>query len=161
MPTCSTFEGAPRGARYRCRRGSVGHWLRRRRGLAAAVGRPRAGAGSPSAPRRSLWPGIIPLPYGEPSGPCGSSGPCSRAGSIGGRAARSAARALARRRSASSSGLWELATAKTGYLPLPFFPPPQALIEVYVEDWPRLLDSLRASAGSSSGVIAFGAAPAS
>ncbi|MBN3728870.1 ABC transporter permease [Burkholderia sp. Ac-20379] len=33
---------------------------------------------------------------------------------------------------------WEIATAKTGWLPTPFFAPPQALIEVYLEDWPRL-----------------------
>ncbi|KVP78830.1 ABC transporter permease [Burkholderia ubonensis] len=36
---------------------------------------------------------------------------------------------------------WEIATAKTGWLPTPFFAPPQALIEVYVDDWPRLLGS--------------------
>ncbi|MCO5397904.1 ABC transporter permease [Ralstonia soli] len=34
--------------------------------------------------------------------------------------------------------LWELLTAKSGTLPTPFFAPPQALIEVYSEDWPRL-----------------------
>ncbi|AVJ18378.1 sulfonate ABC transporter permease [Serratia sp. MYb239] len=38
--------------------------------------------------------------------------------------------------------LWELLTAKTGLLPVPFFAPPQALIEVYLTDWPRLLNSL-------------------
>lgn len=38
--------------------------------------------------------------------------------------------------------LWEIATAKTGALPTPFFSPPNALVEVYVEDWPRLSDSL-------------------
>lgn len=37
---------------------------------------------------------------------------------------------------------WEIATAKTGALPTPFFSPPNALVEVYVEDWPRLSDSL-------------------
>ena len=37
---------------------------------------------------------------------------------------------------------WELATAKTLWLPRPFFAPPQALLEVYIEDWPKLLDSL-------------------
>jgi sulfonate transport system permease protein len=35
---------------------------------------------------------------------------------------------------------WQLATAKLGLLPRPFFAPPQALIEVYVEDWRRLLE---------------------
>jgi NitT/TauT family transport system permease protein len=39
-------------------------------------------------------------------------------------------------------GLWELATAKLLWLPRPFFAPPQALLEVYIEDWPKLLDSL-------------------
>jgi NitT/TauT family transport system permease protein len=38
--------------------------------------------------------------------------------------------------------LWQLLTAKTGVLPVPFFAPPQALIEVYLSDWPRLLNSL-------------------
>ncbi|VVE70251.1 sulfonate ABC transporter permease [Pandoraea anapnoica] len=36
---------------------------------------------------------------------------------------------------------WEILTAKTGSLPTPFFAPPQALIEVYTEDWRRLGDS--------------------
>ncbi|WP_242559333.1 MULTISPECIES: ABC transporter permease subunit [Pandoraea] len=36
---------------------------------------------------------------------------------------------------------WEILTAKTGALPTPFFAPPQALIEVYTEDWRRLGDS--------------------
>lgn len=38
--------------------------------------------------------------------------------------------------------LWEVLTAKSGALPTPFFAPPQALIEVYSEDWPRLGDSV-------------------
>lgn len=33
---------------------------------------------------------------------------------------------------------WEILTAKLGTLPPPFFAPPQALIEVYADDWPRL-----------------------
>ncbi|MBB3213217.1 NitT/TauT family transport system permease protein [Herbaspirillum sp. Sphag1AN] len=33
---------------------------------------------------------------------------------------------------------WEILTAKLGLLPTPFFAPPQSLIEVYSEDWPRL-----------------------
>src|SRR5690348_8052282 len=32
---------------------------------------------------------------------------------------------------------WEAATAKYGLLPLPFFPPPQAILEVLIDDWPR------------------------
>ncbi|KAF1043832.1 ABC transporter permease [Xylophilus sp.] len=33
---------------------------------------------------------------------------------------------------------WEIATAKLGALPTPFFAPPQSLIEVFAEDWSRL-----------------------
>jgi NitT/TauT family transport system permease protein len=35
--------------------------------------------------------------------------------------------------------LWEFATAKTGWLPKPFFSPPTGLLHVYVGDWQRLL----------------------
>ncbi len=35
--------------------------------------------------------------------------------------------------------LWELTTAKLGWLPKPFFSPPQGLLHVYVTDWDRLL----------------------
>ncbi|MFT3987907.1 ABC transporter permease [Aestuariivirga sp.] len=35
--------------------------------------------------------------------------------------------------------LWELATAKFGWLPKPFFSPPHGLLNVYVSDGPRLL----------------------
>ncbi|MEJ8845628.1 ABC transporter permease [Variovorax rhizosphaerae] len=34
--------------------------------------------------------------------------------------------------------LWEIATAKLGLLPPPFFAPPQSLVDVAVEDWQRL-----------------------
>lgn len=37
---------------------------------------------------------------------------------------------------------WEILTAKTASLPTPFFAPPQALIEVYIDDWRRLGDSV-------------------
>ncbi|HEX8884658.1 MAG TPA: ABC transporter permease, partial [Noviherbaspirillum sp.] len=37
---------------------------------------------------------------------------------------------------------WEILTAKLAMLPMPFFAPPQALIEVYADDWPRLADSV-------------------
>lgn len=37
---------------------------------------------------------------------------------------------------------WELVTAKLDLLPLPFFPSPQAFVEVYTDDWQRLGDSL-------------------
>ncbi|ALM86494.1 ABC transporter permease [Bordetella sp. N] len=39
-------------------------------------------------------------------------------------------------------GIWEVVTAKLALLPSPFFAPPQSLIEIYVGDWKRLLDSL-------------------
>jgi NitT/TauT family transport system permease protein len=34
--------------------------------------------------------------------------------------------------------VWELLTAKLGWLPKPFFSPPQALIHAYVDDWERI-----------------------
>jgi len=34
--------------------------------------------------------------------------------------------------------LWELITAKLGWLPKPFFAPPHALLHVYISDWERL-----------------------
>jgi NitT/TauT family transport system permease protein len=37
---------------------------------------------------------------------------------------------------------WETVTAKLDLLPLPFFPSPQAFVEVYTDDWQRLGDSL-------------------
>jgi NitT/TauT family transport system permease protein len=54
--------------------------------------------------------------------------------------------------------LWEVATAKFGWLPLPFFPPPQAIIEVYTDDLPKLLDSALASVKLQLGGYAIGAA---
>jgi NitT/TauT family transport system permease protein len=39
-------------------------------------------------------------------------------------------------------GAWELASAKLNLLPRPFFAAPQSLLEVYTDDWPRLLDSV-------------------
>ena len=41
--------------------------------------------------------------------------------------------------------VWELITAKYGLLPLPFFPPPQAIIEVVLEDRTRLAEGILAS----------------
>jgi NitT/TauT family transport system permease protein len=38
-------------------------------------------------------------------------------------------------------GLWELASAKLNLLPRPFFAAPQSLLVVYLEDWPRLVES--------------------
>jgi NitT/TauT family transport system permease protein len=41
--------------------------------------------------------------------------------------------------------VWEVTTAKLDLLPLPFFPSPQAFVEVYTDDWRKLGDSLLAS----------------
>ncbi len=41
---------------------------------------------------------------------------------------------------------WEAVTAKLGLLPLPFFPPPQAIVEVVIDDWERLTAGIFASA---------------
>jgi len=41
---------------------------------------------------------------------------------------------------------WEAVTAKLGLMPLPFFPPPQAIVEVVIDDWERLAAGIFASA---------------
>ncbi len=43
---------------------------------------------------------------------------------------------------ATGLAAWETATAKLDLLPLPFFASPQAFLEVYTDDYPRLLDCL-------------------
>ena len=53
--------------------------------------------------------------------------------------------------------VWELATAKFAWLPLPFFPPPQAILEVYTDDLPKLLDSVFASVKLQLGGYVIGA----
>jgi len=40
---------------------------------------------------------------------------------------------------------WEVVTAKLGLLPLPFFPPPQAIVEALIEDWGQLVAGIFAS----------------
>ena len=54
--------------------------------------------------------------------------------------------------------VWEAVTAKLGWLPLPFFPPPQAIVEVYTDDFPKLFDSVFASVKLQLGGYAIGAA---
>jgi NitT/TauT family transport system permease protein len=54
--------------------------------------------------------------------------------------------------------VWELATAKFAWLPLPFFPPPQAIVEVYTDDLPKLLGSVLASVKLQLGGYVIGAA---
>jgi NitT/TauT family transport system permease protein len=51
---------------------------------------------------------------------------------------------------------WEAATAKYGLLPLPFFPPPQAILEVLIDDWARLSESIIASVLLLAGGVALG-----
>lgn len=41
--------------------------------------------------------------------------------------------------------VWEAGSAKFGWLAQPFFPPPHALVEVFTDDWPKLLESAVAS----------------
>jgi NitT/TauT family transport system permease protein len=53
--------------------------------------------------------------------------------------------------------VWELATAKFAWLPLPFFPPPQSILEVYTDDLPKLLDSVFASVKLQLGGYVIGA----
>ncbi|ULK99802.1 ABC transporter permease subunit [Bradyrhizobium sp. I71] len=53
--------------------------------------------------------------------------------------------------------VWEVATAKFAWLPLPFFPPPQAIIEVYTDDLSKLLDSVLASVKLQLGGYLIGA----
>ena len=53
---------------------------------------------------------------------------------------------------------WELVTAKFGLLPMPFFPPPQAILEVFLEDWPKLGGSILASLKLLAGGYLVGAA---
>ncbi|MET0969356.1 MAG: ABC transporter permease subunit [Tardiphaga sp.] len=53
--------------------------------------------------------------------------------------------------------LWELATAKFGWLPLPFFPPPQSIVEVYTDDLPKLLEAAFASVKLQLGGYFIGA----
>jgi NitT/TauT family transport system permease protein len=48
--------------------------------------------------------------------------------------------------------VWEVLTAKLEWLPRPFFAPPQALIAVYIEDFPRLGSSVV----HSLGLLAYG-----
>jgi NitT/TauT family transport system permease protein len=55
-------------------------------------------------------------------------------------------------------GAWEVATAKLDLLPLPFFPSPQAFVEVYTDDWQRLGDSLGHSLWLLARGFAVGAA---
>ncbi|WP_375456684.1 ABC transporter permease [uncultured Methylobacterium sp.] len=52
---------------------------------------------------------------------------------------------------------WELVTAKFSLLPMPFFPPPQGIVEVFLEDWPKLGGSTLNSLLLLAGGYAIGA----
>jgi NitT/TauT family transport system permease protein len=54
--------------------------------------------------------------------------------------------------------VWEVTTAKLGWLPMPFFPPPQAILEVFFDDWLRLGDSVWNSFKLLAGGYVLGAA---
>jgi NitT/TauT family transport system permease protein len=54
-------------------------------------------------------------------------------------------------------GAWETVTAKLGMLPMPFFPPPQALLEVVVDDRARLVEGVLASLRLLAGGYFLGA----
>jgi NitT/TauT family transport system permease protein len=41
--------------------------------------------------------------------------------------------------------IWEAGSAKFGWLAQPFFPPPHAILEVFTDDWPKLVESIVAS----------------
>lgn len=53
---------------------------------------------------------------------------------------------------------WQLLTAKFSVLPIPFFVPPQQLVEVYQDDWLRLSESVLASLWLLARGYALGAA---
>ena len=55
-------------------------------------------------------------------------------------------------------GAWETVTAKLGLLPMPFFPPPQALLEVLIDDRVRLAEGVVASLRLLAGGYFLGAA---
>jgi NitT/TauT family transport system permease protein len=55
-------------------------------------------------------------------------------------------------------GVWEVVTAKLAWLPRPFFAPPQALLEVFTDDYLRLGDSVLHSLRLLAGGYAIGAA---
>jgi sulfonate transport system permease protein len=55
------------------------------------------------------------------------------------------------------AGAWETVTAKLGILPMPFFPPPQALLEVVIDDRARLAEGVVASLRLLAGGYFLGA----
>src|ERR1700728_3559721 len=54
--------------------------------------------------------------------------------------------------------VWEAGSAKFGWLPQPFFPPPHAILEVFTDDWRKLVESIIASVKLEFLGFALGAA---
>jgi len=54
--------------------------------------------------------------------------------------------------------VWEAGSAKFGWLPQPFFPPPHAILEVFTDDWPKLVESVVVSVKLELLGFALGAA---
>jgi NitT/TauT family transport system permease protein len=54
--------------------------------------------------------------------------------------------------------VWEAGSAKFGWLPQPFFPPPHAILEVFADDWRKLIESIVASVKLEFLGFALGAA---
>jgi len=52
--------------------------------------------------------------------------------------------------------VWQSLTAKSAILPMPFFPPPHAILEVFTDDWGKLLESVVASLRLLSIGVAIG-----
>lgn len=91
-----------------------------------------------------LWPEIVPQPYGrELTGISLAIALVLIVGAATGRLLGAVAAtvryygpwAIA---AAVGLGVWEVVTAKTGYLPVPFFSSPQSILEVFLDDWSRL-----------------------
>jgi NitT/TauT family transport system permease protein len=59
---------------------------------------------------------------------------------------------------ATGFSVWEVVTAKLGLLPMPFFPPPQSILEVLIDDWARLAESVWHSFRLLAGGYLLGAA---
>jgi NitT/TauT family transport system permease protein len=116
---------------------------RRRSGI-WIVGLIAAATWAATAALIELWPEIIPQPYGRELAIISliiSIGliTVAASGSLGGKLSTTvryygpwffvAALVLAG---------WEIVTAKTGLLPVPFFSSPQSILEVFLDDWERL-----------------------
>jgi NitT/TauT family transport system permease protein len=95
-----------------------------------------------------LWPEEDPAPYGREFAALVATVGAALVvvGVFGARSSRLGARAQRAAPWFAALGAaligWEILTAKTGVLPLPFFASPQGVLEVYFEDLPRLSESV-------------------